>query len=173
MRVARSAGFALLALLVLIVGFLVYFRYHGAGWLSRKVRQEKWRTGWREKIAVLLEGFSDGLQGVRTWEDMAVLLAYTAVHWVGVIVAYWCVAHAFGGELLALNFTAATLVLAFTVVGSAAQLPAVGGGAQAATFFRAYADVRHQQGACRHHGDCGVAGHVCFLLDRGASSAFS
>jgi uncharacterized protein (TIRG00374 family) len=135
MRVARSAGFALLALLVLIVGFLVYFRYHGAGWLSRKVRQEKWRTGWREKIAVLLEGFSDGLQGVRTWEDMAVLLAYTAVHWVGVIVAYWCVAHAFGGELLGLNFTAATLVLAFTMVGSAAQLPGVGGGAQAATFL--------------------------------------
>ena len=75
MRVARSAGFALLAGLVVIVGFLIYFRYHGAAWLSRKLQHESWRTGWREKIAVLLEGFSDGLQGVRTWEDLAVLLA--------------------------------------------------------------------------------------------------
>jgi hypothetical protein len=45
------------------------------------------------------------------------------------------VAHTFPGELSALNFTAATLVLAFTMVGSAAQLPGVGGGAQVATFL--------------------------------------
>jgi uncharacterized protein (TIRG00374 family) len=135
MRLARSAGFALLAALVLIVGFLIYFRYHGAAWLSRKLQHEKWRRGWREKIAVLLEGFSDGLQGVQTWEDLGVLLGYTAVHWLLIIFAYWCVAHAFGGELNALNFTAATLVLAFTMVGSAAQLPGVGGGAQVATFL--------------------------------------
>jgi uncharacterized protein (TIRG00374 family) len=135
MRLARSAGFALLAGLVVIVGFLIYFRYHGAAWLSRKLQHESWRIGWREKIAVLLEGFSDGLQGVRTWEDLGVLLGYTAVHWLLVIFAYWCVAHAFGGELSTLNFTAATLVLAFTMVGSAAQLPGVGGGAQVATFL--------------------------------------
>jgi len=135
MGMARSAGFALLAALIVIVGFLIFFRYHGAAWLSRKLQHESWRTGWREKVAVLLEGFSDGLQGVRTWEDLGVLLAYTAVHWVLVIFAYWCVAHTFPGELSALNFTAATLVLAFTMVGSAAQLPGVGGGAQVATFL--------------------------------------
>jgi uncharacterized protein (TIRG00374 family) len=135
MRVARSAGFVLLAGLVVIVSFLIYFRYHGAAWLARKLEHEKWRTGWREKIAVLLEGFSDGLQGVRTWEDLAVLCGYTAAHWILVVFAYWCVARAFGGELLALNFAASSLVLAFTLVGSAAQLPGVGGGAQVATFL--------------------------------------
>ena len=39
------------------------------------------------------------------------------------------------GELLTLSFAAATLVLAFTLVGSAAQLPGVGGGAQVASFL--------------------------------------
>jgi glycosyltransferase 2 family protein len=135
MRVARSAGVALLVGLVGIVGFLVYFRFHGAGWLARKLQHETWRTGWREKVAVLLEGFSDGLQGIRTWADLTVLLAQSAVHWVMVILAYFWVFHALRGELWNISFAAATLVLAFTMVGSAAQLPGVGGGAQVASFL--------------------------------------
>ena len=135
LRIARSAGAALLAGLLVVVAFLIYFRFHGAGWLSRKLQHETWRTGWREKIAVLLEGFSDGLQGVRTWEDLGVLVGYTVVHWIGVACAYFFVAHAFPGQLGVLSFAGATLVLAFTLVGSAAQLPGVGGGAQVATFL--------------------------------------
>ena len=54
---------------------------------SRKLQHENWRTGWREKVAVLLEGFSDGLQGIRTWERSGgAASAYSAVHWVGVII---------------------------------------------------------------------------------------
>jgi uncharacterized protein (TIRG00374 family) len=135
MRIARSAGVALLVGLVAIVAFLVYFRFHGGGWLANKLRHESWRTGWREKVALLLEGFSDGLQGIRSWSDLLVLLAQTAVHWIMVVVLYFWVFHALRGELLALRFSAATLVLAFTLVGSAAQLPGVGGGAQVASFL--------------------------------------
>jgi uncharacterized protein (TIRG00374 family) len=135
MRVARSAGAALLVGLAVAVGFLIYFRYYGAGWLATKLQHKAWRTGWREKIAVLLEGFSDGLQGIRTWSDLGVLVAYTVVHWLLIILVYFWVAHAFGGTLAGLGFGAATLVLGFTAVGSAAQLPGVGGGAQFATFL--------------------------------------
>jgi glycosyltransferase 2 family protein len=135
MRVARSAGVLLLIALVVAVAFLIHFRYRGAGWLAGKLQHEKWRTGWREKIAVLLEGFSDGLQGIRTWGDLGVLVAYTVVHWLLIILVYFWVAHAFGGTLASLGFAASTLVLAFTLVGSAAQLPGVGGGAQFATFL--------------------------------------
>jgi len=135
MRVARSAGAALLVGLAVAVGFLIYFRYYGAGWLATKLQHKAWRTGWREKIAVLLEGFSDGLQGIRTWSDLGVLVAYTVVHWLLIILVYFWVAHAFGGTLAGLSFGAATLVLGFTAVGSAAQLPGVGGGAQFATFL--------------------------------------
>jgi hypothetical protein len=121
--------------LVGVIAFLIYFRYHGAAWLAERLKHPKWRAGWREKIAVLLEGFSDGLRGVRTWSDLGALTGYTAAHWVLVVSIYVWVAHAFGGKLAALSFAGATLVLAFTMVGSAAQLPGVGGGSQLATFL--------------------------------------
>jgi len=134
-KVSRSAGVGLLAGLVGAIVFLVYFRYHGAGWLARKLQQAKWRTGWRGKVAVLLEGFSEGLQGIRTWGDLAVLSGYTAAHWLLVVFVYLWIAQAFRGELAALGLGGAALVLAFTLVGSAVQLPGVGGGSQLATFL--------------------------------------
>jgi glycosyltransferase 2 family protein len=132
---ARSAGAVLLVLLVAAICFLIYFRYHGAAWLERRLRNSKWRSGWREKVAVLLEGFSDGLQGIRTSGDLGMLLFYTAIHWLGVVYVYLWVAHAFPGPLARLTLADALLVLAFTLVGSAVQLPGVGGGAQLATFL--------------------------------------
>jgi glycosyltransferase 2 family protein len=135
LKVARSAGVVLLAGLVGVIAFLIYFRHHGAGWLAEKLKHPKWRAGWREKVALLLEGFSDGLRGVRTWTDLGVLGGYTAMHWALVVLVYVWIAHAFGGQLAALSFGGAALVLAFTMVGSAAQLPGVGGGSQLATFL--------------------------------------
>ncbi|HEX4003796.1 MAG TPA: lysylphosphatidylglycerol synthase transmembrane domain-containing protein [Candidatus Acidoferrales bacterium] len=134
-RIARSTGAVLLAGLVVAVAFLVYFRYHGAGWLTKKLHDSKWRHGWRGKVVLLLEGFVEGLQGIRTWEDLVALTGYTAIHWALVAVVYELVTHAFGGRLAQLSFGAVILVLAFTLVGSAVQLPGVGGGAQLATFL--------------------------------------
>lgn len=133
MKVARSAGVLLFAGLAAVVAFLIYFRTHGAGWLARKLEHESWRHGWREKIAVLLEGFSEGLQGIRAWSDLAALVGYTVVHWVLVIFVYVWVFGAFGGKLAHLGFAGVTLVCAFTLVGSAVQVPLVGGGSQVAT----------------------------------------
>lgn len=132
---ARSGGIILLILLVAAIAFLTYFRYYGGAWLGRRLQHPEWRTGWREKIAVLLEGFSDGLQGIQTWTDLGVLIAYTAVHWIAIILVYLWVEHAFGGSLARLTLTGTLLVVAFTLVGSAVQLPGVGGGAQLATFL--------------------------------------
>jgi glycosyltransferase 2 family protein len=135
MAAARSAGVALFVGLLVLIAFLIYFRYHGAEWLKRRLQHPTWRHGWRGKFALLLEGFSDGLQGIRTWGDLGVLVGYTAAHWLLVVLCYLWIAHAFGGELAQLNFAGATLLLAFTMVGSALQLPGVGGGAQLATFL--------------------------------------
>ena len=52
-----------------MMAFLVYFRFHGGAWLAHKMQRSKWHTGWREKLAALLEGFSEGLQGIRSWSD--------------------------------------------------------------------------------------------------------
>jgi len=133
--VARTAGIALFVVLIALIALLVYFRFRGGAWLARKLRHPKWRRGWRKKLATLLEGFSEGLRGIRTWGDFAVLVAYTAAHWILVVFVFlWC-AHAFGGALAQVTFSGALLVLAFTLVGSAVQLPGVGGGAQVATFL--------------------------------------
>jgi hypothetical protein len=125
----------LLIALVGAIAFLIYFRYHGAQWLAKKLAHPNWRRGWRAKVAALLEGFSDGLRGMRTWGDLSALAAYTALHWLLVVLIYFWIAHAFEGQLRSLSFAGAALVLAFTLVGSAAQLPGVGGGSQVASFL--------------------------------------
>lgn len=135
MNKARLAGGALIVGLVCMVAFLIYFRYHGAEWLARRLQKSSWRQGWRGKIVALLEGFSEGLQGIRTTMDLVILTVLTAVHWALIVGCYLWIAHALGGKLLTLDYSDAMLVLAFSVVGSTAQLPGVGGGAQAATFL--------------------------------------
>ncbi|HEY4949729.1 MAG TPA: lysylphosphatidylglycerol synthase transmembrane domain-containing protein [Candidatus Acidoferrales bacterium] len=131
----RSAGVLLLVALLAAVSFLIYFRYHGAEWLTRRLQNPSWRAGWRGKIIQLLEGFAEGLQGIRTWNDLGALIGFSAVHWFLIVVCYWWVAHAFGGTLGELTLADAALVLAFSMVGSAVQFPGVGGGAQVATFL--------------------------------------
>jgi len=135
MNKARIAGGALMVGLVVMVSFLIYFRYHGAEWLARRLQKSSWRGGWRGKIIALLEGFSEGLQGIRTGGDLVVLIALTALHWALIVFCYLWIAHALGGKLLELDFAGAMLVLGFSAVGSAMQLPGVGGGAQVATFL--------------------------------------
>jgi uncharacterized protein (TIRG00374 family) len=131
----RSAGILLLIGLLVAVSFLIYFRYHGAEWLAKRLQKPAWRAGWRGKVIVLLEGFAEGLQGIRTWNDLGVLVGWSVVHWFLIVLCYTWVAHAFGGQLGTLRFSDAALVLAFSMVGSAVQLPGVGGGAQVATFL--------------------------------------
>jgi len=135
MQIARSAATALFAGLVGVIAFLVYFRYHGAAWLGRRLEQSRWRHGWRGRVILLLEGFSEGLQGIRTWNDLGALVLYSALHWALISFFYFWVTHAFPGKLSSLPFSSVLLVMAFSLVGSTVQLPAVGGGSQAATFL--------------------------------------
>jgi uncharacterized protein (TIRG00374 family) len=134
---ARTGGALLLIALAAAIAFLLYFRFHGAEWLARRLKKPSWHHGWRAKIATLLEEFSEGLQGIRTWGDLGVLVAYSGVHWILILLVYVWVVHAFNAEpaLAAMTLSGALIVLAFTLVGSAAQLPGVGGGAQLATFL--------------------------------------
>ena len=135
MTSARSAGGVLLAGLVAAVAFLVYFRHHGAHWLRARMGASKWRHGWRAKVVEILQGFSEGLQSVGTWADLGVATLYTIVHWGLVVWVYLWVVRAFPGTLSTLTLSSVILVVAFTLVGSAAQLPVAGGGSQAACFL--------------------------------------
>ncbi len=130
----RATGGLLLLGFSGIVAVVVYFRFHGAGMLQRYLDAWHQGTGWRRRVAGQFQGFSEGLQAIRTFSDLLMASFYTGVHWVIFTVVTLLAIRAFGAPLAGIGFTASMLILAFSMVGSALQLPGVGGGAQLATF---------------------------------------
>jgi uncharacterized protein (TIRG00374 family) len=130
-KAARTAGTAFSIFAVVAIGGLVYLRLHGSAVLER--RMEGWLVvhGWRAKVARILLGFSRGVQTVRSWGDVFYAVFLSLIHWLLVVFCYYLVIKSFGGRLHTLTFSDAMLVLVFTLVGSAVQLPGVGGGSQA------------------------------------------
>jgi uncharacterized protein (TIRG00374 family) len=135
LRDARLAGWTLLGLLLILAAFLIYFRIHGGKFLDSRLDGFAGRSGWRAKLIRIIRGFAQGLQAIRSPGDLLISVAYSVLHWVVVAYVYLWVIHSFPGRLGGLDFRAALLVLAFTMVGSVMQLPAVGGGTQLATFL--------------------------------------
>jgi glycosyltransferase 2 family protein len=132
---ARTTGSLLFIGVTGAIVFLVYLRLHGTAMLER--RTQRWRDagGWRAKVGAILMGFARGVQTIRTWRELALAVLYSALHWVGVALLYVWISHSLGGRLAAIGFGDALLILAFTLVGSAVQLPGVGGGSQVACFL--------------------------------------
>ncbi|HUI76015.1 MAG TPA: lysylphosphatidylglycerol synthase transmembrane domain-containing protein [Candidatus Acidoferrum sp.] len=131
----KSAG-SLLAFGVFAAAiFLLYLRLHGSSMLERKLEGWRGSSGWRGTLARIVLGFVRGIQTIRTWGDFVLSTLYSAAHWALVVVIYFVVAQSFSGRLAQLSFSENMLVLVFTMVGSAVQLPAVGGGSQALTIF--------------------------------------
>ena len=132
---ARTTGSLLFAGVIGAVAFLVYLRLHGTALLERQLQGWLKAHGWRGSVAGILLGFARGVQTIRTWSDLALTIFYSAVHWFLVLLVYLWVSHSFGGTLGTISLGDAMLVMAFTLVGSAVQLPGVGGGSQVASFL--------------------------------------
>ncbi len=128
---ARTAGTAFSLVALVAISGLIYLRFHGHSLLERRAQGWLAVHGWRAALARILLGFSRGVQTIRTWGDLASAVVFSFAHWWLVVSIYWMVAHSFGGSLATLTFSDSMLVLVFTMVGSAVQLPGVGGGAQA------------------------------------------
>lgn len=132
---ARTTGSLLFAGVAGAIVFLVYLRLHGSALLERRLQEWVVAHGWRGKFAAILLGFARGVQAIQTWGDLALSVFYSAAHWFLVLLVYLWVSHSFGGTLTSLALGDAMLVMAFTLVGSAVQLPGVGGGSQVACFL--------------------------------------
>jgi glycosyltransferase 2 family protein len=132
---ARTTGSLLFVGLIGAIGFLVYLRSHGTALLERRLQGWTSGHGWRKAVAGILLGFARGVQTIRTSGDFLLSVFYTVVHWFLVLLVYLWISHAFGGTLATLSLGDAMLVMAFTLVGSAVQLPGVGGGSQVACFL--------------------------------------
>ncbi len=134
---ARAGGWVLLGTLAALVVFMIYFRLHGAAFLGRHLDYWHRGGGFKAWLAGIIAGFSEGLQAIRTTSDLLITVIYTAAHWVLVTLIYLWICHAFASAFVQadMTFPGAMLLLAITLVGSALQLPGVGGGAQVASFI--------------------------------------
>jgi glycosyltransferase 2 family protein len=128
---ARTTGSLLFATVIAAISFLVYLRLHGTALLERRLQGWLKVHGWRARVARVLLGFARGVQAIRSWGELALTVFYSFVHWFLVLMVYVWTLRAFGGKLGSLTLEDAMLVLAFTLVGSAVQVPGIGGGSQA------------------------------------------
>jgi len=134
-KAARTAGAFLAVGVGGAIAFLIYLRLHGTALLEARLRGWRDSSGARASVAKIVLGFITGIQTVRSAGDLLWSVIYSAVHWFVVLVVYYCIAQSFGGRLGELSLGDCMLVLAFTLVGSVVQLPAVGGGSQALAIF--------------------------------------
>jgi uncharacterized protein (TIRG00374 family) len=132
---AKTTGSFLFVGVLVAVAVLIYLRLHGTALLERRLHGWRARRGWRSTIAEIILGFARGVQAIRTWRDLALAVFYSTLHWLFIALIYVWISHSLGGKLATINLGDALLVLAFTMVGSAVQLPGVGGGSQLASFL--------------------------------------
>src|ERR1700730_4643195 len=132
---AKATGSFLFAGVLVAVALLVYLRLHGTALLERRLQGWRGADGWRVRVARIVLGFARGVQTIRTWGQLALAVTYSAAHWFLVLLVYFWVSHSFGGKLETIGLSDAMLVMAFTLVGSAVQVPGVGGGSQAGSII--------------------------------------
>jgi glycosyltransferase 2 family protein len=130
--VATTTGALLIAGVLAAIAFLVYFRLTGTAPLERRFAPWLKSAGWRRKSAEMLLGFTRGVQMIRSWGELALVVLYSAVHWWMVLLVYIWVSHSFGGRFEEISTGDAMLLMAFTLAGSVFQLPLAGGGSQLA-----------------------------------------
>jgi uncharacterized protein (TIRG00374 family) len=134
-RATRTTGSVLVLVVIGGIAFLVYARLHGTALMERSLQEWRTASGWRARVASIVLGFARGVQILRSWGQLAQAVAYSAMHWFLVLLIYFWVSRSFAGRLGAVTLSEATLVMAFALVGSLIQLPAIGGGPQVAAFF--------------------------------------
>jgi uncharacterized protein (TIRG00374 family) len=132
-KAARSAGTLLIAGVAGAAIFLVYLRLHGTAVLERWLGGWREAHGWRGSMVRILLGFARGVQAIRDLRELVLAILYSALHWFLVLLVYYWGTRSFGGRLGTLGLGDVMLVMAFSLVGSVVQLPAVGGGAQLAS----------------------------------------
>jgi uncharacterized protein (TIRG00374 family) len=128
---AKTTGAVLFAGVLASTAALIYLRLHGTALLERRLHATILGGGWRAAVARVLLGFIRGIQTIRTSRDFVLASTYSGVHWLVIALVYYWVSHSFTGALHTIGPVDATLVLAFSLVGSTIQLPGVGGGSQA------------------------------------------
>jgi uncharacterized membrane protein YbhN (UPF0104 family) len=133
----RRAGYLGIAAALLLALIAVAIRFFGPavaaaagrafGMISKKLAHAV-----QEKILA----FSHGLDAIAGWSELLLVLLYSFATWGLIALAYVVVVHAFSvPELQSIPAAQTILLMAGSMFGSFAQLPAIGGGSQVAIIY--------------------------------------
>ncbi|MFZ3212936.1 MAG: lysylphosphatidylglycerol synthase transmembrane domain-containing protein [Terriglobales bacterium] len=128
------AGVILIGLVAFLAGTAYVVRCNAAGvarWVQRRF------AGWAPSFAHHAEqkvyAFSEGLHTIHDLGSFVQLTGLSLLIWFLIAVSYRQVMHAYPSPLRELTVSNVVLIIGFSMVGSLVQLPAIGGGMQAAT----------------------------------------
>jgi glycosyltransferase 2 family protein len=130
----RVAGAILLAVVLGLLAAIFLLRGQVrtlAGWVRSECRRFNGDLG--ERLAGKIETFEKGLSTVDSVSSFLKVTSLSLVLWSLNALAYWLVIRAYPEPLHHFGITQAAVLMGFGIVGSAIQLPAVGGGAQLMT----------------------------------------
>ena len=129
-----KAGGILIVIVALLAVGVVLVRRNAAGvarWVHR--RFAAWAPNFARHAEQNVFAFSEGLNTVHDFGSFLQLTGLSLLIWFLIAVTYRQVTHAYPTPLRELRVSHVVLVIGFSMVGSLVQLPAIGGGAQAAT----------------------------------------
>jgi uncharacterized protein (TIRG00374 family) len=122
------AGAACLAL-------LVAFRYFSEGTHQRILEAIGFLPpGMRGRIAEVLAAFSEGFGSTRANSFVLLLLAYSLLEWTLIVSCFYCLFRAFPATAQ-FSLTDMVIFIGFVSLGSAVQIPGIGGGMQVAAII--------------------------------------
>ncbi len=157
------AGGILIVLVLFLAGAAFLVRRNAAG-VARTVHRGF--AAWAPKLAHHAEqrvyAFSEGLNTIHDLGSFAQLTGLSLLIWFLIAVAYRQVTHAYPSPLRELTVSNVVLIIGFSMIGSLVQLPAIGGGMQAATIggINHYFSVPNEMAV-----SCGIMlWLVCFMV---------
>jgi uncharacterized protein (TIRG00374 family) len=127
----RQAGLVLIVLVAGMVATAIFMRRKSAvvaNWLEKRLSRVAPRVA--RHVCHKARAFGQGLNTIHDAASFFQLAAISLLMWLFVALAYRAVTHAFPAPLHHMTTANVVVLLAFTMVGSTVQLPAIGGGAQ-------------------------------------------
>ena len=114
------------------LGLLLAFRYVGEPMHQRLLSAITFLPKvWQDRIGNVLLAFTQGFGSTRANSFVLLLLGYSLLEWVFIIVCFICVFRAFPATSR-FSLTDIVIFMGFVSLGSAVQIPGVGGGMQVA-----------------------------------------
>ncbi len=129
---SRAAAVMLVVMLG-VTGTLFLFQMNALRWIDLLINRLRFVPhGTKIKIEKSLKSFVEGLAFVAHPRPLTLSVAYSLAVWLTIVLANFCIIRGFE---VPFTFSMTVVLMAFSAMGAVVQLPGVGGGYQALTFY--------------------------------------